>query len=31
VFNGADIIRTHDVMETLDAIKIACYLRRQIK
>lgn len=30
VFNGADIIRTHDVRESLDAIKIACYLRKHL-
>lgn len=28
VFNGAHIIRTHDVRETLDAVKMASFIRR---
>jgi len=28
VFNGASIIRTHDVKETLDAVKTAAFMRR---
>ncbi len=28
VFNGAHIVRTHDVKETLDAVKMAAFMRR---
>ncbi|NJE30856.1 dihydropteroate synthase [Thermococcus sp. 18S1] len=28
VFNGANIIRTHDVRETLDAVKMAAFMRK---
>ncbi|ASJ02729.1 dihydropteroate synthase [Thermococcus profundus] len=28
VFNGAHIVRTHDVKETLDAVKMAAFLKR---
>lgn len=28
VFNGANIIRTHDVKETLDAVKVAWFMRK---
>ncbi|MDV3103675.1 dihydropteroate synthase [Thermococcus waiotapuensis] len=28
VFNGAQIIRTHDVRETLDAVKMAAFIKR---
>ncbi len=28
VFNGANIIRTHDVRETLDAVKVAGFMKR---